>query len=280
MIALVDAPRPSPLAGMWYPGDSQKLRLEIEHYLESTPTRSDASAVLGLLAPHAGYRFSGRVAAYAFRLLQGREIDTVVVIGPLHQPIPDMPSGVITSAHRAYQTPLGDIAIDHKLLRQLNEQVPLSYCQCDNEHSIEIELPFLQVTLASGFRLVPLMLRDQSLATAQQLSAALADLLRNRRALIVASSDLSHFYADDQAQVLDRRVLNAVAQMDAASVIALDESGQGFACGRGAIATTIYATRALGAGRSVILNHSTSGAVNGQHSRVVGYGAAAFFQDV
>ncbi|MBX3061566.1 MAG: AmmeMemoRadiSam system protein B [Anaerolineae bacterium] len=275
----MDTPRPSPLAGMWYPADSQKLRLEIEHYLESATTRVDAGSVIGLLAPHAGYRFSGSVAAYAFRLLQGRELDTVVVIGPLHRPIAEVTGTVITSAHRAYQTPFGSITVDHDLINQINEQIPLAYCQFDSEHSVEIELPFLQVVLRSDFKLVPLMLRDQSLATAQQLSAALAELLVNRNALIVASSDLSHFYSDDQAQKLDRRVLQAVAHMDAASVIALDESGQGFACGRGAIATTILATSALGAGRSVILNHSTSGAINGQYSRVVGYGAAAFFHD-
>jgi hypothetical protein len=201
----------------------------------------------------------------------------VAVLGPLHQPIPGVAGGLLTSAHSAYATPLGLVPVDHDSLAALANHLPLTYCQHDPEHSIEIELPFLQVALTPGFRLIPLMLRDQSAAMAHQVSTALAAVLQGRRTLLVASSDLSHFYPQESAVVLDRTMLVAVTALDADAVIAVEERGEGFACGRGAIAATIEVAKALGATRGELLKHATSGDITGDFRRVVGYAAAAFF---
>lgn len=246
--------------------------------MDAVPSPFPASAnVIALLAPHAGHRYSGGVAAHAFALVQGQTFDTVAVLGPLHQPIPGASGGLLTSAHSAYATPLGLVPVDHDSLAALARYLPLTYCKYDPEHSIEIELPFLQVMLTTGFHLIPLMLRDQSVAAAQQVGMALAAVLRGKRALLVASSDLSHFYPQEAAVVLDRTVLAAVTALDAEEVIAVEERGEGFACGRGAIAATIGAAKALGATRGQLLRHATSGDITGDYRRVVGYAAAAFF---
>jgi hypothetical protein len=234
--------------------------------------------VTGLLAPHAGHRYSGAVAAHAFSLVKGVIFDVLVVIGPLHQPIPGARGGVLTSGHDAYQTPLGLIPVDHEALGKLGTHLPLTYCERDPEHSVEIELPFAQHVLPPGFRLIPLMLREQSIPLARSLGAALAHVLGGRRVLYVASSDLSHFYDQPTAHILDHAVLDAVAHMDADGVISLEARGAGFACGRGAIAATIYAVKALGADRARVLKHATSGEVTGDYARVVGYGAVAFYR--
>jgi AmmeMemoRadiSam system protein B len=280
MTPLRQGVRPSPIAGTWYPADASQLRSNVEAYLHDAQPAPPSAEVVGLLAPHAGLLFSGKVAAHAFKLIVEQAYDTVVVLGPLHRLIPSASTAaVISTAHSAYHTPLGDVPVDHTVLDQLATCVP-SYTQCvdDPEHSIEIELPFLQVALPAGFTLVPLMLRDQSLKTSQQLGIALADLLQDRRVLFVASSDLSHFYPQQIAATLDQNVLNAVAQMDAAQVIDLEARGEGFACGRGAIAATIYAAQRLGADKANCLHHATSGDITGDVARVVGYGAAGFFR--
>jgi len=270
--------RPSPLAGIWYPGSAATLRDTVQTYLRNTGSISVAGDVLGLLAPHAGLRYSGVVAGYAFNQIVDKQVDTVVVIGPLHRPLPGITGAVITTDHAAYQTPLGALPVDHALLDQINAAIPLSRCTCDPEHSIEIELPFLQVALPAGFTLIPLMLREQSTELARTLGLTLAGLLHNRRVLFVASSDLSHFYPQDVAVMLDQKMLAAVADMDANHVIELDERGDAFACGRAAIAATIHAVRQLGANRATQLYHATSGSATGEFDRVVGYGAASFFR--
>jgi hypothetical protein len=149
--------------------------------------------------------------------------------------------------------------------------------RADTEHSLEIELPFLQRVLGD-FRLIPLALVDQSFEMAGQLGGALAEVLADQKALLIASSDLSHFYPQPVAEVLDRAILDAVAAFDPRGVIEAEEHGRGFACGRGAIAAVMIAARALGADQALIVDYATSGDVTHDYGQVVGYGAALFYQ--
>ena len=245
----------------------------MDHYLETVPSPTLKGKLTGLLAPHAGIQYSGPVAAHAYALLQNADYDTVVVIGPMHHPIPGV---VLTTGHDAYQTPLGTIPVDREILDRLRRSVRLDDLRNDPEHSVEIELPFLQRTLRPGFRLVPLMMFDQSAVTSQALGLALAEALRDRHALIVASSDLSHFYPQQVANRLDWTMLDCVCAMDADRVLECNESAKGFACGHGAIAATLHALQQ--AEHAEITGYATSGDVTGDFSRVVGYGAAAFWQ--
>lgn len=274
--------RPSPIAGLWYPGQPQALQHDVDAYLD-TAARGAPSAgeVVALLAPHAGHRYSGAVAAHAFQAVRGLARDVVVVACPSHFHA-DGP--VLTSAHAAYATPLGMVAVDQAAVEQLGAAlgrafglpperalVPIHH---DREHAIEIELPFLQRALQPGFRLLPLMVRDQSARVARALGAALAETLRGRRALLVASSDLSHHYPDGLARRLDATLLERVGSFDPEGVLAANATGEGQACGAGVIAAILWAARELGATRARVVQHATSADTTGDLEAVVGYGAA------
>jgi hypothetical protein len=180
----------------------------------------------------------------------------------------------------AYQTPLGQIMIDQEAVAVLNAELDqavgleLTPVRNDQEHSLEIELPFLQRALESEFRLLPVMVRDQSPRVGQALGESLAKVLHDENGLLVASSDLSHFYSQAQANVLDGEMLRQVEAFDPLGVLRTEEQGKGFACGRIAIAAVLWAARELGANSVQILNYATSGEVTGDLREVVGYAAA------
>ena len=280
--------RPSPFAGRWYEGDADLLAQAVDAYVDAPQVEPPAGEVLALIAPHAGHVYSGPVAGYAFRTVRGRQFDTVVVLSPSHFHA-DGP--LITSAHAAYATPLGKVAVDQAGLAavradlQQQFQVPggmiLPGIRRDQEHAIEIELPFLQRVLSGAFQLIPIMVRDQSQRMVQGLALALARVLRaaGRRALIVGSSDLSHYYSAVEAKALDAHMLRQIEAFDPEGVLRAEDEGRGFACGRGPIAAALWAARDLGANQARVLRHATSGDVTGDRAEVVGYGAAVVWRE-
>jgi AmmeMemoRadiSam system protein B len=270
--------RPSPIAGKWYPGKRDELANMIDRFVEAAQIEKIEGAISGLVVPHAGYIYSGRIAAAAFKLVQGQAFNKVVVISPMHSYYSDP---ILTSAHEAYWTPLGNVPVDRNALNELGKHLPLRAVRDDPEHALEIELPFLQHLLSGSFELIPLMLADQSYEIATAIGHALATILKNEsRILLVASSDLSHFYTDDQARRLDQIMLDRVAACDPEGVIRVESEGRAFACGRGAVAAVLVACKVLGASDAKIAAYATSAEVNGDTSRVVGYGAAAIFNRI
>ncbi|MEJ2747463.1 MAG: AmmeMemoRadiSam system protein B, partial [Anaerolineae bacterium] len=147
----------------------------------------------------------------------------------------------------------------------------------DHEHALEIELPFLQQVLGR-FKLIPIMIRNQNSRTGQALAQVLAKTLNGRDVILVASSDLSHFYPQELAAEFDNEILRRVEAFDPQGVLAAEEEHAGFACGRGAIATVLWTAKALGANQVNILNYATSGDATGKYDSVVGYGAAVIWQ--
>lgn len=269
--------RPSPIAGRWYPGDAGQLADSVDNYVNAAQLPEIQGQVMGIIVPHAGHMYSGPVAGYAFKAVRDQQPDLVVVVSPMHQPYTQP---LLTSAHQAYQTPLGEIEIDQQKVSELNRNLEaelgfgFTSIRNDGEHSLEIELPFLQRVLASDFRLLPIMLRDQTARVVETLGKSLAGVLSNQSALLVASSDLSHFYDQLQAEHLDAEMLSRVEAFDPLGVLQAEEEGKGFACGRNAIAAVLWAAKELG-GKSVkILKHATSGDVTGDYTGVVGYAAA------
>ncbi|MBU0512661.1 MAG: AmmeMemoRadiSam system protein B [Chloroflexi bacterium] len=269
--------RPSPIAGQWYPGDPGRLAASVDSYLDAAALPEIEGEVIAVVAPHAGHIYSGPVAGYAFAALRGQTPELVAVISPMHhayfQPL-------LTSGHEAYQTPLGPVPIDRDVVNALDEHLRaelgfgLTPVRNDSEHSLEIELPFLQRALAGDFALLPVMVRDQSVKVARSLGKALAQTLEGRSAILVASTDLSHFYPQRTANDLDKEMLRRIEAFDPEGVLRAEEQGKGFACGRGAVAAVLWAAQGLGADRVQILNYTTSGDVTGDHSQVVGYGSA------
>jgi AmmeMemoRadiSam system protein B len=268
--------RPSPIAGRWYPGEPHRLASSVDAYIQEARLPEIKGQVIAVVAPHAGHMYSGPVAGYAFGALRGLQPELVAVISPMHHAYS---SPLLTSAHAAYQTPLGAVWIDRQAVEALSNQLQtelgygLSAIRNDPEHSLEIELPFLQRILAVPFRLIPVMVRDQSVPVARALGKALATVLVGKKAVMVASTDLSHFYSQKQADVLDAEMLRQVEAFDPAAVMRVEEEGKGFACGRSALAAVLWAAKELGADTARVLNHATSGDITGDYSEVVGYAA-------
>jgi AmmeMemoRadiSam system protein B len=275
--------RPSPIAGQWYPGDPKQLSASVDRYIQDAILPDLEGEVVGVVTPHAGHLYSGPVAGYAFATLQGLKPDLVAVVSPMHYPY-NQP--LLTTAHQAYGTPLGTIPVDQPALQALNSALEdqlgygLAAVRHDHEHSLEIELPFLQRILQNDFTLLPVMVREQGQRATRILGHCLAGILHDRNAILVASTDLSHFYPVELANTLDEVMLEAIESFDPTEVIRTEEEGRGFACGRGALAAVLWAAKELGANQVKILKHATSADVTGDSSQVVGYGAAVLLKNV
>ena len=270
--------RPSPIAGQWYEGNPKSLAHNVDVYLARAKLPDLDGNIVALIAPHAGHYYSGAVAAYAFALLRDLTPDLVVILSPYHGLAPYL---LITTKHQAYSTPLGNIEVDKETLAELqaNLDMPITPIANDKEHSLEIELPFLQRVLKNDFKLLPIMTRAQKPDTAQKLGYALAQILKNKNALIVASTDLSHFYDQQTAKVLDSEMLKRFESFDPSSIFEAEHTGKGFACGHAAVASMLWAARELGANKVQILKYATSGDITGDQSSVVGYGAGVVLKE-
>lgn len=273
--------RPSPIAGRWYSGDRAILAGEVGAYLGQAETEPLAGEVIGLVVPHAGHRYSGRTAGYGFRAVRGLRYDLAAVVSPFHD---YHPAKILVSSHQAYATPLGALEIDRQAVDAFSEQLTGmgagSPCKIarDQEHSLEIELPFLQTALDGQFKLLPLMLRDRSVEFCRLAGKTLAAVLKGRSALLVASSDLSHNYPQAAAAHLDGEMLNLIGSFSPEAVLKADAEGKAFACGANAIAMVLWAAGELGANQVKILHYSTSADETGDRSSVVGYGAAVILK--
>ena len=272
------------VAGLFYPKDPAELSRVIAACLAAAKTTPLDGELKALICPHAGYPFSGPVAASAYRLLAGREYDTVVVLGPTHYA--QLRAASVTNAD-LFRTPLGDVPISAKgpLLAQSSPFALEPRCDVQRpdwwpessrkapavdtadtwEHSVEVEIPFLQATLKK-FQLVPVVMGEVDPAKA---AAALGRILDDRT-LIVASSDLSHYYSYATAQELDERCVKAICDLD------VDTMETQEACGRIPILTLMHLARERG-WKASLLDRRNSGDTSGDKSRVVGYAAIAFY---
>jgi len=272
--------RPSPIAGTWYEGNAKALARTVDEYLNNAQLPALDGEVIGVIAPHAGYRYSGAVAGYAFAAVRGLRPDLVVVISPFHN-FSNHP--LLTTAHDAYGTPLGNVEVDKAALVELSSHldIPITPVFADKEHSLEIELPFLQRALIGRsesqtrpYKLLPIMIRAQEVDVARKLGLALAKMLKDKKSLLVASTDLSHFYDQTTAKKLDSEMLKRFESFDPESIFEAEHTGKAFACGHAAVAAVLWASRELGANKVKVLRHATSGDVTGDTTSVVGYGAA------
>jgi hypothetical protein len=270
--------RPSPIAGTWYAGSAKKLAASVDEYLAAAQLPEIAGEIIAVIAPHAGHVYSGGVAAHAFAAVRDLTPDLVAVLSPFHN-LAAYP--LLTTRHDAYATPLGNIEVDKPALAELQShlEAPLMAIANDREHSLEIELPFLQRVLKNEFKLLPLMVRAQETEAARELGRALGKILKNRNALLVASTDLSHFYDQRTAGIFDAEMLRCFEALDPEAVFEAERAGKGFACGHAAVASMLWAARDLGANKVQTLKYATSGDVTGDYSSVVGYGAAVVIKE-
>lgn len=270
--------RPTAVAGTWYPGTREALTREVDDYLAAAATNIQGD-LRAIIAPHAGIMFSGPVGAYAYRAVAGRDFDVAVLVGPSHFVAFE---GAALWPEGAFETPLGRAHIDEEGARALAafpvvQPLPSAH---KREHSLEMQLPFLKRVLPE-VPIVPLLIGFQRRATIEALAQALAGAFAGRRALLVASTDLSHYLDAKTATTLDARVRQCVDAFDAGALLELfegypeHERGQYVACGGGAAIAVMQAAKALGATAGRVLKYGHSGEISGDYDGVVGYMAAA-----
>lgn len=274
-------------AGQFYPGTEQELRSVVHAFLQTAEPQKIDGPIRGLWAPHAGYVFSGAVAANAYRAIrdQNLEYDAVILLGPAHT----MPlSGASIGDWDAYATPLGKVAVQRDLAERLIRSSPLIRSVRSahlHEHSLEVQLPFLQ-TVLPGAPVVPILTGRLSHDDCRRLADVFVHETEGLRVLFVASSDMSHYPDYENAVAADARVLDAVRSGDTEAILRLDSAGERARtpgldcalCGPGALITAMLAARYSGAKAVHVLPYRNSGDVSGDRDRVVGYGAALFYQ--
>ena len=269
--------RASVIAGQWYPGRARELERAIERFYDLVDPVNVAGEIVGLISPHAGYTYSGQTAAYAYKQIQNKSFDVVAIVSPVHSRV--LGRFAITSAD-AYETPLGQVALDNDLVDALSARVPINRAGYDGEHSLEIQLPFLQVIL-DDFRLLPVMIGTSSFEAGEELGAALAKVLKGRKTLLVASTDLHHIENYSEVVRRDQIVVDAVASFDMARIEGALSPWDCSVCGRIPVFAVLTAARALGADAVQVLHHTTSGDVTGTRTPgqyTVGYMAAAIYK--
>jgi MEMO1 family protein len=274
--------RPPAVAGKFYPADRGKLEGAIKAYLaEAVPARGERP--IGILAPHAGYLFSGQIAADAWAQAAGNDVDLVVILGTNHTVAPF--DSVSVFQGRGYATPLGVATVDQEVAQRLVAggftYKPDAHM---TEHSEEVQVPFVQVLFPKA-KIVTAVVGKPDIGLATRFGEALARAVKDRKVLVVASSDLSHYPPYEEACAADRATLTAVASLDpkalAEAVGRTEAAGRPglatSACGEGAIMAAMAASKALGATRGIVLSYANSGdTAVGERDRVVGYGAVAF----
>jgi AmmeMemoRadiSam system protein B/AmmeMemoRadiSam system protein A len=278
-----DKIRSPAVAGGFYPADPEELAGTVDRLLASATSTPPDGRLIALICPHAGYAFSGPVAAESYATLRGAEVDRVVVIAPSHV---EAFRGAAVYDGAGYATPLGVVEVDTDFAAKLAAAAPSIKLSGDGhdhgrlsrgEHAVEVQLPFLQRVLGGDFRLVPIVMGDQQYETCRALGVALAALIDgDPHTLIVASSDLSHFHDYDEARRLDSMVIGAIESWDYFSLSRNCATRTWEACGGGPIVAAMMAAERLGADRAVLLKRANSGDIpGGDRSRVVGYSAFA-----
>lgn len=267
------------VAGRFYPADPAALERAVDDHLGPWRHRGPGRALVAVVSPHAGYVYSGDVAGAAYALLEAGAFERVLVVAPSHR-IPLTGSSVM--ARGAYRTPLGLVPIDEELCEALlargGGEVVVEPELHRAEHSLEVQLPFLQRTLGS-FRLAPVVMGGQEAPhparLGEAIAAAVRDLGSGARVLLVASTDLSHYYPDDRARALDKVLVDGLARFDPEGISEDLASGRCEACGGGPLVATLEAARRLGADEVEVLSYATSGDASGDRREVVGYVSAA-----
>ena len=271
------------LAGSWYPGNETELRAMIDGFMVRADTPEIAGRIVGIISPHAGLVHSGPTAAYGYKLLlddiERYENSTIVMIGPNHRNRGF--SGISVWARGAWSSPLGETPIDEALadsiLEELGDLGGFEKSIFRGENSLEVQLPFIQYVFGDKVKIVPILFGVQSLQASRALAENLAKHASRKDVVIVASTDLSHFYNLETAKGLDAEFISAIEDWDTDSMIARLESGICEACGFGAVLTLMMAAADFGADTAIGLNYSTSAdGPAADRSRVIGYYSAAF----
>jgi AmmeMemoRadiSam system protein B/AmmeMemoRadiSam system protein A len=265
-------------AGSFYPADKATLGNLIDGYLKEVEPKGTkiTGHVFGVIAPHAGYEYSGKVAAYAYSQVKGKGHKTVIIIGSSHR-VPFR--GIAIYPAGSWETPLGIVPVDQEMAHSLMKECKIIRtfpAAFEREHSLEVQVPFLQKTLA-GFKIVPIVMGSLEKTGYKEFVDALGNILKNDqgKVLIVASSDMSHFHAYDAANKMDNFTLKDIAELNVDGLHQRLQKGDCELCGAQGVLSLMMLAKQMN-GKATILNYANSGDVTKDMARVVGYSAVAF----
>lgn len=272
------------VAGAFYPSSPDALSKMIKGFIENAQISKNSlpsGELVGLICPHAGYPYSGPVAGYSYKLLEGLKFDTVVILGVNHKVWGFKDISVWNSG--CFKTPFGEIEVDKEFADSIINENPKKYIFYPDaqreEHSIEVQLPFLQMVL-KDFKLVPIVMSDYSKITCSDLANVILKNKGNRKILVIASTDLSHDSTYDIAANMDKLGLGYAENLDIENLTSAESNGKTEMCGFGPVLTLLYMARNLGNVKGVLLKYANSGDTTGDRKgRIVGYGAVAFYKE-
>lgn len=265
------------VAGSFYPAGEKELRETVALFLSKAETIPQEGKLLALISPHAGYRYSGQVAAYGYKQLQNRDIKKIILIGQSHH---EAFRGASIYAAGLFKTPLGNVKIDEDFSRKLlNEKAEIKfYPQAfAKEHSLEVQLPFLQAVLGE-FTIVPVLIGSPTRSTYDHIVSELTDMI-DEKTLIIASTDLSHYHGYQQATDMDRRLISAIERLSIQNAAELLAEGKSEMCGSFPVMIAIEVAKRHGANVGALFTYANSGDVTGERERVVGYASMGLFQN-
>jgi len=264
------------VAGLFYPEDKDELTDLITSLLNKNKVNRKFKDIVGIVAPHAGYVYSGNSAATAYNVLkQNSDFETVIIISPSHT---EYFKGSTIFDGDAYRTPLGDVPINRELAEVIVENgefVSFGNLGHKQEHALEVHLPFLQM-IKDEFDIVPIVIGDQSLKYVQDLSNAISELIDDKT-IIIASSDLSHFYSKEKADKIDNIIVDRINNFEYPELFDDLANEKCFACGGGGIVALMETADIIGINKAAVLSHTDSGDVTQDKSSVVGYLSAVIY---
>lgn len=266
------------VAGLFYPDDKEKLRETVDEFLSKAENRPVDGRLVALISPHAGYVYSGSVAAYTYNHLKNEDIETVILIGPSHK---NAFNGVSVFEKGKWRTPLGQVKIDHDMARMLlNKEADVTYYPeaFEKEHSLEVQVPFIQ-RISEKIKIVPVLIGTPTQKSYRFLTSKLTEILReNRKAIIIASTDFSHYHDYKTAMGKDGLTIDGIERMSVEDVQKYLMSRKGEMCGSNPVLYTMTVARNLGATNGVLYKYANSGDVTGDMNRVVGYAAMGLYR--
>ena len=270
------------VAGMFYPKDKQELETTIEKCFlhkygpEKLPPSHTDKKIIGIICPHAGYQYSGPIAANSYYEISGQKPDLVIIIGPNHWGIGQ---NIATMKECTWRTPMGDIEVDTQAAIEINniiQHIELDFFAHSKDHCLEVQIPMLQKIFQHTFKILPIILNDQRLETALEVGKSIAKIAKNRKTIVIGSSDFTHYEPNDIAHKKDKSLIDAIVELNVNKFYNILQKKQISACGYGAIASTMMACKELGANSGTLIRYATSGDISGDKSSVVGYASIVF----
>ena len=270
------------VAGMFYPKQADKLKsLVNECFLHSfgpgkSPPSESKKKIYGVICPHAGYVYSGPVACHSFYAISSSPTELYIIIGPNHWGIG---CNVSSMKDCSWETPLGRVEVDSEKVQELadiSDKLELDFFSHTKEHSLEVQIPMLQEVFRNKFKILPIALIDQSKDTAIELGKSIAMIAKKYNAMIIGSSDFTHYEENNFAYKQDKALIEPILSMNLDTFYKVLKEKNVTACGYGAMATTMVACKELGATKGELLKYATSGDISGDKSSVVGYGSIIF----